>query len=267
MDRDEAGESIVDLFACPKYVKTTKKAETEWTSLTKFGKELARKHQEEIQRRSPNHEGGDITSPRAIGMALQSEFAAFFLAKNGQALDAKNEKNTPGNDRLEVEEWKLHMLEQDQAEAVAERIQAEEKAADILKEANDIKAKAKDDKDDFNKRAKAWVEREKVSIGKKHDQADRDRESAAADLLTAQSILDHLRTAYAAVRASLPRIRQVLTWDLATEQEKRQARIDRRQAVSVSPVLRKAIKRGREEGRLSTLEPAPEIHSLDDFGL
>lgn len=159
------------------------------------------------------------------------------------------------------------MLEQDQAEAVAERIQAEEKAADILKEANDIKAKAKDDKDDFNKRAKAWVEREKVSIGKKHDQADRDRESAAADLLTAQSILDHLRTAYAAVRASLPRIRQVLTWDLATEQEKRQARIDRRQAVSVSPVLRKAIKRGREEGRLSTLEPAPEIHSLDDFGL
>ena len=94
------------------------------------------------------------------------------------------------------------MLEQDQAEAVAERIQAEEKAADILKEANDIKAKAKDDKDDFNKRAKAWVEREKVSIGKKHDQADRDRESAAADLLTAQSILDHLRTAYAAVRAS-----------------------------------------------------------------
>ena len=96
------------------------------------------------------------------------------------------------------------MLEQDQAEAVAERIQAEEKAADILKEANDIKAKAKDDKDDFNKRAKAWVEREKVSIGKKHDQADRDRESAAADLLTAQSILDHLRTAYAAVRASCP---------------------------------------------------------------
>lgn len=263
MDRDEAGESIVDVFACPKYTKTTKKAETEWTSLTKFGKELAHKHQDEIKRRSPKHDSeAAITSPRAIGMALQSEFAAFFKAKNGVAMDPKKEKSLPGRDRLEVEEWKLQMLERDQAEAVEAKHQAEAEAGRVLEEAESVRARAKEDRAEFNKKAKAWVDRERANIADKHHQADQDRRQATADLLSAQTILDHLTTAYRAVRASLPRIRQILTWDLATEQERRQAQLDRKQAVEVSPMLRRAIKRAKADGRLATPETTPEADSL-----
>ena len=43
------------------------------------------KHQDEVRRRSKHYEGTKpITSPRAIGMALQSEFAEFFARVNGQ---------------------------------------------------------------------------------------------------------------------------------------------------------------------------------------
>ena len=263
MDRDEAGESIVDVFACPKYIKTTKKAETEWTSLTKFGKELAHKHQDEIRRRSPKHDSeAAITSPRAIGMALQSEFATFFKAKNGVAMDPKKEKTTPSPDRLEVEEWKLQMLERDQVEAIEAKHQAEAEAGRVLEEAESVRARAKEDRADFNKKAKAWVDRERASIADKHHQADQERRQATADLLSAQTILDHLTTAYRAVRASLPRIRQILTWDLATEQERRQAQMDRKQAVEVSPMLRRAIKRAKADGRLVTPETTPEADSL-----
>lgn len=96
VDTDEAGEWVVDVFACPKYEKATKKGATVWTSLTKFGKDLARKHQDEIRRRSPQHEGPEaITSPRAIGMSLQSEFADYFERVNGVRPTAKVEKDRP----------------------------------------------------------------------------------------------------------------------------------------------------------------------------
>lgn len=133
VDRDEQGETIVDVFACPKYVKTTKKAEATWTSLTKFGKELAVKHQDEIRRRSKNYEGTKpITSPRAIGMALQSEFADFFERTNGMRLVPKNDKDRPGKDRLEVEEWRLRQMRQDaedEARNIRDKAQSDENRA------------------------------------------------------------------------------------------------------------------------------------------
>jgi len=243
VDRDEIGETVVDVFACPKYIKATKKAETEWTSLTKFGKALAVKHQDEVRRRSKNHEGaGPITSPRAVGMALQSEFAAFFERENGAALTRKVEKERPGPDRIEVEEWRVRMAERERvdAEAAAEVARNNREAADI--DAARIRQEAQDEKADFRRRAGAWVKREQKNIADTKQAADADRSAAAAELITARSVLERLEETYAAVRATLPRIRRILTWDFATEDERRRAKADRKQVVKIAPVLRNAIR-------------------------
>lgn len=107
LDRDEEGETIVDVFAAPKYEKRTKRTPADqpgatWISPTKFGKELAEKHGAEIRRRHPKATGS-LTKPRHVGIALQSEFAAFFKEKNGFELAPKVEKKTARNDRLEKE--------------------------------------------------------------------------------------------------------------------------------------------------------------------
>lgn len=132
VDRDEAGESIVDVFAAPLYEKdNVKRRATEtWASATKFGKEIAERHQVEIRRRLPEAKdnGKPITTPRAVGMALQSEFASFFLRENGAALHAKKEKERPTPDRLGVEEWKAARAAWDQAEAEAEAERDEARA-------------------------------------------------------------------------------------------------------------------------------------------
>lgn len=218
VDRDEAGETIVDVFACPKYVKTTKKAETVWTSLTKFGKELAVKHQAEVLRRSKDYDGKNaITSPRAIGMSLQSEFAAFFKRENGQALTPKNDKDRPGRDRLNVEDWKLQRTQQD------------------VRKAEESLGQAFVDADKFAKE----VESEKIRL-------DADRAQMAADMVMSKTLLKRLTETYIAVRKSLPRIRSILTWDLAPDDEKKRARADRKEAIKITPFLRKTIKEAQE---------------------
>ena len=219
VDRDEAGETIVDVFACPKYTKATKKAETEWTSLTKFGKELAVKHQDEVRRRSKNYEGTKpITSPRAIGMSLQSEFAAFFERVNGQPLTPKAEKDRPERDRVEVEAWRLQMMRADQAEAEAAAAVAVQGRDQAQAEAVAIVDRAEAERAAFKKQAREWVSREKTALASKHEAADADRAAAAAELMTARTVLDRLKETYQAVRQS-SRIRQILTWDLATADE------------------------------------------------
>ncbi|MGE6426217.1 hypothetical protein, partial [Bacillus altitudinis] len=97
VDLDEEGETIVDVFASPKYEKRTKRTAPDqkgpmWASATKFGRELAERHQEEIRRRHPNARPGLLTGPRMVGIALQSEFAAFFQRTNGVPLEPKREK-------------------------------------------------------------------------------------------------------------------------------------------------------------------------------
>ncbi len=255
VDTDEAGELVVDVFACPKYMKATKKAETEWTSLTRFGKELARKHQPEIRRRSPKHEGAEpITSPRAVGMSLQSEFASFFERVNGVPLSAKVEKNRPTPDRLEVEEWRLRQMEAEASEAEMTRDKAEA-------EAEAMTARTKAERDAFRKQARDWVEREKTSIASKHQKADADRALASAELMTVRTVLEKMKDTYQAVRQSLPRIRQILTWDLATETEKRQARQDRKQIVEISPFLRNVIRNAEKQAATVSVpaeKPGPE---------
>ncbi|WP_134724838.1 hypothetical protein [Paracoccus luteus] len=104
VDRDEAGELVVDVFAAPRYEKRTKKGVNLWASPTKFGKELAEKHQDEILRRHPQARGR-LTNPRAVGIALQAEFALFFERENGAQL-TRTPKDDPRPDRLETDAFK-----------------------------------------------------------------------------------------------------------------------------------------------------------------
>lgn len=108
LDTDETGETIADVFAAPRYEKRTKRTRPDqkgpiWASATKFGKELAEKHEAEIRRRHPKAKPGRLTSPRMVGIALQSEFADWFERINGFRLAPKAEKESRAPDRLEKE--------------------------------------------------------------------------------------------------------------------------------------------------------------------
>lgn len=295
VDTDEAGEVVVDVFACPKYTKTTKKAEAEWTSLTKFGKELAKKHQEEIRRRSPDNEAvGDITSPRAIGMALQSEFAAFFQRENGVAL-TRTLKEKPGPDRLGVEEFKAARDAWDEAEAaaVARKEEADAAAVRVRQKAAAHLATTLALAEELNQgtiyqdeagkvlaanpaalrpglpdlapavRASAAAGEARRRAVEVERAAKADREAAAAELREARGVLAALRAAYDAVRESLPRIRGTLTAAFSTEDERARARVKRREVVGLSPVLRRVIRDNEE--RLAAEEPVQEAPAVIDI--
>lgn len=124
VDRDEAGELVVDIFAAPKYAKTTKKGQAIWASPTKFGKELAEKHADEIQRRHPKAKGA-LTGPRHVGIALQAEFAVFFERENGVKL-TRQPKDDPRPDRLETEAFKAVKAQEVEVEARKVEIEARE---------------------------------------------------------------------------------------------------------------------------------------------
>lgn len=132
LDRDEAGETVVDVFACPRYLKASKAAGRDpvlWTSATRFGEELARTHQDHIRARMKDAKTAKaITSPRAVGIALQESFGQFFERENGVKLAPRKLKESRAKDRIEVEEWRLRQMGQDAAEAEARRAEADEAA-------------------------------------------------------------------------------------------------------------------------------------------
>lgn len=174
-------------------------------------------------------------------------------------------KERPDKDRLEVETWRLKQVQQEAEDAAkaAEVARLDREAADA--DAARIRKEAEDEKADFRARAGAWVKREQKNIADTKQAADADRAAAAAELLTARTVLDRLKETYAAMRSAMPRIRQILTWDLATEDEKRRARIDRRNVVKASPFLRRIIDATeRQTGRAESPSPqqsAPEPDS------
>ena len=103
LDRDEKGQHTVDVFYSPKYVKTTKsKGDELWISTTRHGKELCHKHRDEIERRSKTFN----TSPRSVGMSINSEFRNFMMSK-GFKIDAKKEKAAGASDRSEPQSVQL----------------------------------------------------------------------------------------------------------------------------------------------------------------
>lgn len=120
VDRDEVGETIVDIFASPIYEKVTKRKTERWASPTKFGKDLCEKHRNEIERRN---NGRFATGPRHVGISLQAEFAQFFERVNGAPLVSRVPKDARPPDRLEIEAWK----------AIAEReAELQKKEAEVV---------------------------------------------------------------------------------------------------------------------------------------
>lgn len=130
VDRDEKGQWTVDLFLAPRYEKITKtgKSSGEWVSATKFGKELAEKHQEYIRQRHPKAKG-KLTGPRHVGIALQAEFREFFERENGVAL-VFTEKDHHEPDRLEPEAFAVAKMKTEAAEAEARAEEAARLAAE-----------------------------------------------------------------------------------------------------------------------------------------
>jgi hypothetical protein len=141
VDRDEQGEMIIDVFAAPVYEKVTKTGKSSglWMSPTKFGKDLALQHQDEIKRRHPERKEGreseNLTGPRQVGIALQAEFAVFFERENGVKLERKHKaRSTP--DRLETEAFKRVEdawadLDDDTSQLHQDRADLEENRADL----------------------------------------------------------------------------------------------------------------------------------------
>lgn len=141
VDRDEKGQWTVDLFLAPRYEKITKtgKSSGEWVSATKFGKELAEKHQDYIRSRHKNAKG-KLTGPRHVGIALQAEFREFFERENGVALTF-TEKDHHEPDRLEPEAFAAAKIK---AEAVEAEARAEE-AARLAAEAEAARVAAEEE--------------------------------------------------------------------------------------------------------------------------
>ena len=99
LDRDEKARHTVDVFASPRYEKETRSGmRRDWISTTRHAKLLCQKHRDEIERRM----GAMSTSLRAIGMALQSEWA-HYLRSYDLAIEPKREKQRLIPDRVEPE--------------------------------------------------------------------------------------------------------------------------------------------------------------------
>lgn len=156
LDRDEAGETIADVFASPRYEKRTKRTRPDekgdiWASATKFGKDLAKTHQDEIQRRHPDAKG-TLTGPRHVGIALNIEWRSWFERVNEVKLSKKNEKASYAPDRLEIEAFKAIQNEKDMLEreakalVIRDRIQERVEAEQDAREANldELEARLKD---------------------------------------------------------------------------------------------------------------------------
>ena len=117
IDRDEAGEHNVDVFYAPKFEKTTKARKSDpdagvkrgdeittiWMSPTKHGKELCKKRRDEIMSR--NDKRVFSTTPRSVGIALQSELFEFLRAE-GLDVAPRTPKSGLTPDWQETEAWK-----------------------------------------------------------------------------------------------------------------------------------------------------------------
>lgn len=209
LDRDEAGETIVDVFASPKYEKRTKRTKPDeqgaiWSSSTKFGKELAQGHEDEIRRRHTGAKPGKLTSPRMVGIALNAEFRNYFERENGLKLDAKVEKDDSVPDRLETEAYKRVQGAKDQAALDIDAVQDE---LERLREDVRLESAALD-------RIAADKDQAARDLDVIRDKARFEQEAAdrvAVDTIVATERLDGLRAAAGPLERLIERVRGVLT--------------------------------------------------------
>lgn len=208
VDRDEKGQWTVDLFLAPRYEKITKtgKSSGEWVSTTKFGKELAEKHQDYIRSRHTDAKG-KLTGPRHVGIALQAEFREFFERENGVAL-VFTEKDHHEPDRLEPEAFAVAKM---RAEAAEAEVRARE-AAQLAREAE----------------ARRMVEEEKA------EEAERQR--ASAEALAAEEAVRRQRAEADATAAQQRRIDA----EKAADEAHRKAHQERLAALAAIEARKKA---------------------------
>lgn len=310
LDRDEAGETIVDVFACPKYLKESKSARREptlWTSASRFGEELARKHQKHIRTRLKSDAARAITTPRAVGMALQQEFAAFFERENGVKLAPFKLKQSRAKDRIEVEEWRLQEMKREAAEARQERDSAllERDAAEVAAEAAraaqvaaETEAKAANDRTAAITAAGLAVVDEMTAETIRYDATGQIRVGnpagikpglpELAPLVRAAAVVqrdrDEKRTfiskqiarleeALQAVKSVMPIVRHYLTKQPTVEKEVKAAKAARKEVIQISKPLRGTLNRARAEaaeltkGSTRPENPTPEASDLGGLGL
>lgn len=303
LDRDEAGETIVDVFACPKYMKESRSAHREptlWTSATRFGEELARKHQEHIRTRLKSDSARAITSPRAVGMAIQQEFAAFFERENRVKLDPRKLKESRAKDRIEVEEWRLRAMEREAMEARQERDSAlieRDKARQEVETAQAAQVAANDRTaaitaaglavvDEMTAETIRYDATGKIRMGNPAGikpglpelaplvraaaviQQERDKKRS---FMSAQIVM--LEEALRAVKSVMPIVRHYLTKKPAIEKEVKAAKAARKEVIQISKPLRGTMNRARAEAAELTKRstrpenPAPETPDLGGLGL
>lgn len=227
IDRDEEGETIADVFAVPRYEKRTKRTKPDergaiWASATKFGRELAEKHQAEIRRRHPDAKPSLLTGPRQVGIALQSEFAEFFERENRIPLSPKKEKAERRSDRVEVEAWR-------EIEA-ARAVLAADAAA--IEKRRDVQMR-------WDARRGARIEREAELL-----KVDREQVTGMRGRLAA--MLDQMERGLRVVLGFGPRVRKVLADAEATAGERAEARQARADVVGAVPQMRRDISATRD---------------------
>jgi hypothetical protein len=253
IDRDEEGETICDVFAAPVYEKRTKRTKPDeagamWASATKYGRALAEKHQDEIRRRHPDARPGDLTGPRQVGIALQSEFAEFFERKNGVPLTPKKEKIVRRSDRVEVEAWR-------EIEA-ARAVLAADAAA--IERRSDVQGR-------WDARRGARIEREAASLAEERRQV-----AGMRSRLTV--MLDQMERGLRVVLSFGPRIRRVLADADASAKDRAEAQQSRAEVVGAVPRMRRDISSTR--GIMEMMrrqsptpeDPVPDADGRDDSG-
>jgi hypothetical protein len=239
IDRDEEGETICDVFAAPKYEKRTKRTKPGepgemWASATKYGRDLAEQHQDEIRRRHPEAKPGKLTGPRQVGIALQSEFAAFFERKNGVPLTPKKEKIVRRSDRVEVEAWR-------EIEAARAALAAD---AAAIERRSDVQGR-------WDARRGARIEREAASLAEERGQVAGMRGRLAA-------MLDQMERGLRVVLSFGPRIRRVLADADASAKDRADAQQSRAEVVGAVPQMRRDISSTRDIMEMMRRGSAPE---------
>ena len=253
IDRDEEGETICDVFAAPVYEKRTKRTKPDeagamWASATKFGRDLADKHQDEIRRRHPEAMPGLLTGPRQVGIALQSEFAEFFERENGVPLAPKKEKSERRSDRVEVEAWR-------EIEAARAVLAAD---ATAIERRRDVQTR--------------WDARRNVRIERNAALLIKERQQVTGMRAKLAKVLDQMESGLRVVLGFGPRIRRVLADAEATAEERSEARQARADVVGAVPQMRHDIAMTRSVMEMvwasspaeQTFEPVPEADSGDD---
>ncbi|MGE6426215.1 hypothetical protein, partial [Bacillus altitudinis] len=231
---------------------------------------------------------------RMVGIALQSEFAAFFQRTNGVPLEPKREKLSKKSDRLEVEQWRrleieraavaadLSALAEERAALDADRASVQHDRAALSQDAEAlamesaglVEDRAALDADrvtlaqgvealaaDLAKldQDRAVLARETKALVSERDALEREKAHVRGLTTRLSGLVKHIEQALKVVVEFAPRVRRVIRDAEASENDRASALAARREIVSAVPPLRRDL--GQTRGVLSMLrrqaQPSP----------